>query len=262
MSQVTSSRNDQMVCQFAQAHGWSDCSRSPGGPTTSPQFHDVGRSQRYWSGTLDVKRPTTDQAEPKGILASWSASHVAAGRHQLEGSLSVLHDRDSFNRCSLPTVCLGPEDNHDDPGAPEVCHDSSASTKILPSLTSYFARSSASASESTLIAACGWRALIARMALALSEMATSAHSCSGAAPPGLGITVTIFHPLAIFYYNMDWCFHEARAGWFSAKRPNLPQPQICRQSCRSKMSTINPVEHGARPNFGVMPDRDLEILPA
>ena len=36
--------------------------------------------------------------------------------------------------------------------------------RFLPSLTSYFARSSASASESTLMAACGWRALMARMA--------------------------------------------------------------------------------------------------
>ena len=34
-------------------------------------------------------------------------------------------------------------------------HEPSTSTKILPSLTSYFARSSASASESTLMAACG-----------------------------------------------------------------------------------------------------------
>ena len=36
-----------------------------------------------------------------------------------------------------------------------VGHEPSTSTKILPSLTSYFARSSALASESTLIAACG-----------------------------------------------------------------------------------------------------------
>jgi hypothetical protein len=77
------------------------------------------------------------------------------------------------------------------------CHDPSTSTKILPSLTSYFARSSSSASESTLIAACGWRALIARMASPLSGMATSDHSCSGDAPPGFGITVTIFHPFAM-----------------------------------------------------------------
>jgi hypothetical protein len=73
----------------------------------------------------------------------------------------------------------------------------STSTKILPSLTLYFARSSALASESTLIAACGWRALIARMAAPLSGMATSDHSCSGVAPPGFGITVTIFHPFAM-----------------------------------------------------------------
>src|ERR1700692_47218 len=77
------------------------------------------------------------------------------------------------------------------------CHESSTSTKILPSPTSYFARSSASASESTLIAACGWRALIARMASPLSGMATSDHSCSGDAPPGFGSTVTIFHPFAM-----------------------------------------------------------------
>ena len=50
-----------------------------------------------------------------------------------------------------------------DRGTPLAGHEPSRSTKILPSLTSYFARSSASASESTLIAACGWRALIARM---------------------------------------------------------------------------------------------------
>src|ERR1700704_1520963 len=73
-------------------------------------------------------------------------------------------------------------------------HEPSTSTKILPSLTSYFARSSASASESTLMAACGWRALIARMASPLSGMATSDHSCSGEAPPGFGSTVTIFQP--------------------------------------------------------------------
>jgi hypothetical protein len=73
-------------------------------------------------------------------------------------------------------------------------HEPSTSTKILPSLTSYFARSSASASESTLMAACGWRALIARMASPLSGMATSDHSCSGEPPPGFGSTVTIFHP--------------------------------------------------------------------
>ena len=65
---------------------------------------------------------------------------------------------------------------------------------FLPSLTSYFARSSASASESTFIAACGWRTLIARMASALSGTATCAHSCSGDAPPGFGITVTITTP--------------------------------------------------------------------
>jgi hypothetical protein len=28
-------------------------------------------------------------------------------------------------------------------------------------------------------------------------MATSDHSCSGDAPPGFGITVTIFHPFAM-----------------------------------------------------------------
>src|SRR4051794_10737008 len=73
-------------------------------------------------------------------------------------------------------------------------HEPSTSTKILPSLTSYFARSSASASESTLMAAWGGRALIARMASPLSGIATSDHSCSGDAPPGFGSTVTIFHP--------------------------------------------------------------------
>jgi hypothetical protein len=87
--------------------------------------------------------------------------------------------------------------HHEEPVAVGICHDPSTSTKILPSLTSYFARSWASASESTLIAACGCRALIARMASALSGMATSAHSCSGDAPPGFGITVTIFHPFAM-----------------------------------------------------------------
>jgi hypothetical protein len=71
------------------------------------------------------------------------------------------------------------------------------STRILPSLTSYFARSSASASESTLIAACGWRALIARIALLLSGMPTRHHSCSGEPPPGFGSTVTIFHPVVM-----------------------------------------------------------------
>jgi hypothetical protein len=67
-------------------------------------------------------------------------------------------------------------------------HGPSTSTKILPSLTSYFARSSAADSESTLMAACGWRALIARMASPLSGMATRDHSCSGEAPPGFGST--------------------------------------------------------------------------
>src|SRR6478672_13642395 len=76
-------------------------------------------------------------------------------------------------------------------------HEPSTSTKILPSLTSYFARSSASASESTLMAACGWRALIARMASPLSGMATSDHSCRGDAPLGFGSTVTIFHPVVM-----------------------------------------------------------------
>src|SRR3954464_4281045 len=76
-------------------------------------------------------------------------------------------------------------------------HKASTSTKILPSLTSYFARSSASASESTLMAACGWRALMARMASPLSGMATSDHSCSGDAPLGFGSTVTIFHPVVM-----------------------------------------------------------------
>src|SRR6476660_2991753 len=76
-------------------------------------------------------------------------------------------------------------------------HEPSTSTKILPSLTSYFARSSASASESTLMAACGWRALMARMASPLSGMATSDHSCSGDAPLGFGSTVTIFHPVVM-----------------------------------------------------------------
>ena len=76
-------------------------------------------------------------------------------------------------------------------------HEPSTSTKILPSLTSYFARSSASASELTLMAACGWRALMARMASPLSGMATSDHSCSGDAPLGFGSTVTIFHPVVM-----------------------------------------------------------------
>ena len=76
-------------------------------------------------------------------------------------------------------------------------YEPSTSTKILPSFTSYFARSSASASESTLIAACGWRALTARMALPLSAMATKHHSCSGEPPPGFGSTVTIFHPVVM-----------------------------------------------------------------
>ena len=69
--------------------------------------------------------------------------------------------------------------------------------KDFASLTSYFARSSASASESTLMAACGWRALMARMASPLSGMATSDHSCSGDAPLGFGSTVTIFHPVVM-----------------------------------------------------------------
>jgi len=71
------------------------------------------------------------------------------------------------------------------------------SAEILSSLTSYFERCSASASEPTLIAACGWRALISRMASPLSEIATSTDSCSGDAPPGLGIMVTIFRPFAM-----------------------------------------------------------------
>ena len=51
--------------------------------------------------------------------------------------------------------------------------------------------------ESTLIAACGWRALTARMALPLSAMATKHHSCSGEPPPRFGSTVTIFHPVVM-----------------------------------------------------------------
>ena len=47
------------------------------------------------------------------------------------------------------------------------------------------------------MAACGWRALMARMAAPLSGMATSDHSCSGDAPLGFGSTVTIFHPVVM-----------------------------------------------------------------
>jgi hypothetical protein len=47
------------------------------------------------------------------------------------------------------------------------------------------------------MAACGWRALIARMASPLSGMATSDHSCRGDAPLGFGSTVTIFHPVVM-----------------------------------------------------------------
>ena len=49
----------------------------------------------------------------------------------------------------------------------------------------------------TLMAACGWRALMARIASPLSGMATSDHSCSGDAPLGFGSTVTIFHPVVM-----------------------------------------------------------------
>jgi hypothetical protein len=76
-------------------------------------------------------------------------------------------------------------------------HESRLSKTILPSLTLCFARSSGSASESTLIAACGWSDLTALIACPLSGMATSNHSCSGAPLSLLGKTVTIFHPFAI-----------------------------------------------------------------
>jgi hypothetical protein len=103
-------------------------------------------------------------------------------------------------------------------------YEPSTSTKILPSLTSYFARSSASASESTLIAACGWRALIARIALPLSGMATRHHSCSGEPPPGFGSTVTIFHPVVM--------------------RRRHPSPFVPARPRASTLSLPHPASHG------------------
>src|ERR1700730_11201601 len=110
----------------------------------------------------------------------------------------------------LPAPAVGPDD-----------HDPAASTTILPSLTSCLASSSASASLSTLTAACGWRAFTARMAAALSAMATSAHSCVGDAPPGLGMTVTIFHPFAMPQYDMNRCFGEPPRDDYFTPSPRL-----------------------------------------
>jgi hypothetical protein len=103
-------------------------------------------------------------------------------------------------------------------------YEHSASTKILPSLTPYFARSSASACESTLIAACGWRALIARIALPLSGMATRHHSCSGEPPSGFGRTITIFHPVVM--------------------RRRYPSPFVPARSRASTLSLPHPASHG------------------
>ena len=58
-------------------------------------------------------------------------------------------------------------------------------------------REAPASANSTLIAACGWRALTARMALPLSAMATKHHSCSGEPPPGFGSTVTLPHPVVM-----------------------------------------------------------------
>ena len=116
-------------------------------------------------------------------------------------------------------------------------HGSSTSTKILPSLTSYFARSSASASESTLMAACGWRALMARMAAPLSGMATSDHSCSGDAPLGFGSTVTIFHPV-VMHLRLTSSLVSAHPTT-STRRPN--------QFTATSLPGRVPRDHRARP---------------
>src|SRR4051812_37140864 len=132
--------------------------------------------------------------------APWGKAVRLMGPWVLIGTSEPLHNRRSIG---VGTVHVGLRRRRHECRRSLIAetllagHEPSTSTKILPSLTSYFARSSASASESTLMAACGWRALMARMASPLSGMATSDHSCSGDAPLGFGSTVTIFHPVVM-----------------------------------------------------------------
>src|SRR4051812_10481670 len=132
--------------------------------------------------------------------APWGKAVRLMGPWVLIGTSEPLHNRRSIG---VGTVHVGLRRRRHECRRSLIAetllagHEPSTSTKILPSLTSYFARSSASAAESTLMAACGWRALIARIASPLSGMATSDNSCRGDAPLGFGSTVTIFHPVVM-----------------------------------------------------------------
>ena len=133
-------------------------------------------SSRYWK-TRRISSPMSFVARRR------QGQHLTEYEHGLDGRAPQRASRSRSKAVDRETLLAG--------------HEPSTSTKIFPSLTSYFARSSASAFESTLMAACGWRALIARIALPLSGMATRHHSCSGEPPPGFGSTVTIFHPVVM-----------------------------------------------------------------
>ena len=75
----------------------------------------------------------------------------------------------------------------------------------------------------TLMAACGWRALMARMAAPLSGMATSDHSCSGDAPLGFGSTVTIFHPV-VMHLRLTSSLVSAHPRTSTRRPISLPRP--------------------------------------